>query len=844
MRQRVKSPTVESERAFKLLTLTAKAVHHNGEHSEVQETFGAAGGSIGRQTECDMVLPDPDRRISRLQARVLVVDGQYAVCNASTSNPMYVNGVELSPGSSQAIGDGDELRAGSYVMTVSQAANAPPPASLPNGRQETVLPAPANAVSRGASTSQESAHSTVDPLLALGTNPLASANPFADLLGQPTPINGTQETGPNAKDIAPPPSSTSAANGLPDAHASERSPLPRQDRSTPTQPSMESRLAEQPPGDSTVVRVNPESHVNGPSQLPAAGYFDPNDPFGDLLASKIPAGAANAGSGAVSGAESPLSRQDMAASSAIWQPNHADQQPQTANDEPPPNASNTLENLLEKPVRPAVPRRPSFLEEIDESTLPALAGDPFADLMGAPVEEHMAHAPPFDSPPRRAAVIPDDFNPLAFGGVAQRNSSDPLTPMGQNARGLADVVPTKTIDSVYSPGNESPTVLTIDPLELAPKRLLKVEQSTDPLKLFANGGKGLILDDPGAPTSGSTRDDAREMVTHFRAPVPVIDPGMRAKATGNISDAAPPPELDLPGEPASAHLPADFLASVTSPNMALPPEADQDSDPSSPMPAVLDVSSGANNESETGPGQNSPQVESKQPNPDPDPHPLAAPPSIQARPSADQPPDSARKSDDPKTEELMAAFKRGAGLDEWSATSLTPEVMETLGHLLQTAVQGAVSLLAARAAIKQEIHLSVTLINPKANNPLKFLPDGHTAMLQMLGPKMPGFMAPADAMQEAFNDLLTHQTAIAAGTQATIEALFRRFAPEAIEARYPKLGVGEKLSQTVHYARLWNIYASEYKLIREEIRDDFFKRLGSEFHDAYNREYGNDTNDE
>ena len=839
----MKSPTAESERALKLLTLTAKAVHHNGEHSEVEETFGAAGGSIGRQPECDMVLPDPDRRISRLQARVLFVDGQYAVCNASTSNPMYVNGVELSPGSSQTIGNGDELRAGSYVMTVSQAANAPGPAPLPTtGGQETVLSAPANAVPQGAPSSQESAYSTVDPLLALGSNPLASANPFADLLGQPTPINGTPETAPHAKDIAPPPSST--ANDVPDAQASERSPLPRQDRSAPIQLPKELPLAEQPQGDVTVVSGNPESHVNRPSQLPAASYFDPNDPFGDLLASKAPAGAANVGSGVANGAEPPLSRQDMAASSAIWQHNHADQQSQTSNGERPPNALNTLENLLEKPAGPAVPRRPSFLEEIDESTLPALAGDPFADLMGAPVEQHMAHAPPFDSPPRRAAVIPDDFNPLAFGGVSQRNSSDPLTLMGQTARGLADVVPTKTIDSVYSPGDESPTVLAVDPLDLAPKRLLKVEQSTDPLKLFANEGKGLIPDDPGAQTSGSTRDDAREMVTHFRAPVPIIDPDMSAEAAGDINDVAPLPKLDFPGEPASAHLPADFLANVTPPTMALPPEADQDSDPSSPMPAVLDVSSGANNESETGPGQDSPQVESKQPNPDPDPYPLAAPPSIQARPSADQPPDNARKSDAPKTEELMAAFKRGAGLDEWSATSLTPEVMETLGRLLQTAVQGAVSLLAARAAIKQEIHLSVTLINPKANNPLKFLPDGHTAMLQMLGPKMPGFMAPADAMQEAFNDLLTHQTAIAAGTQATIEALFRRFAPEAIESRYPKLGVGEKLSQTVHYARLWNIYISEYKLIKEEIRDDFFKRLGSEFHDAYNREYGNDTNDE
>ena len=109
------------------MTLTARAIHLNGEHSDARRVFDQAGGSIGRGAECDLVLPDPDRRVSRLQARISFSGGQYLVVNASTSNPMYVNGVELVPGSTRVIVDGDELRAGSYVLTVARDTQRPAP---------------------------------------------------------------------------------------------------------------------------------------------------------------------------------------------------------------------------------------------------------------------------------------------------------------------------------------------------------------------------------------------------------------------------------------------------------------------------------------------------------------------------------------------------------------------------------------------------------------------------------------------------------------------------------------------------------------------------------------------
>ena len=868
-----------------MLTLTAKAIHHNGEHTEVQRTFDTNEVSIGRQAECDMALPDPDRRISRMQARILHADGQYVVSNASTSNPMYVNGVELAPGSGQVLGDGDELRAGSYAIVVSLGAcqdriaesenppqraqfspdlqphspameqkaseklaaaadlqpaasksdmlpanPVPQPESLRHGESNAV-DTPANTLSRTNSLEQEDAASTIDPLLGVGTSAnTANANPFADLLTPAPPVNSSSRASTDTRETGALPS-PAASGDLHDKQVSEK-PLSANRGNSQAAPAPEAKLplAEREPLSES---ANPLSAKQG---LPLASRFDPNDPFGDLLAQALPVGSINeTASGMTSGtALSPLSQQDMDAASS----KHAAQNVLAAREVPrqkPEDTQSALENPLALQAKKPVDA-PHAQKRFAESTLPGLAGDPFSDLMGASIESHMANAPPFDPVSQRKDYIPMDFNPLATGGVAQRNSSDPLTLIGPNARGLADVTPEATIDSIYNPGSESPVTLVVDPLQSTQAHVLRVGQSLDPLKVFANDGSGLMPGTPEADTGGSVRDDAREMVASFRAPVARIDSDMlpdESAQDGQILGSPPVPVLS--DKPVPANIPVDAEINLLAPaSTPLSPTVDkgQDTPRSSPSADL----SGANSyvaEAKSGQGATLPDSVTLLA-----PKPPAASSPVAAKPSDDSPPSSSiGKSKTQDTQELIAAFKRGIGIEEFPLTSMTPELMETIGLLLQVAVQGTVSLLAARTAIKQEIHLSVTVINPKSNNPLKFLPDGQTALLQMLLPKMPGFMMPVDAMKEAFDDLQRHQTAIAAGTQATIEALFRRFDPDAIESRYPKNGIGEKLSQTKHHARLWNTYADQYRLIKEEIKDDFFKRLGVEFHDAYNREY-------
>jgi FHA domain-containing protein len=736
-----------------------------------------------------LVLPDPDRRISRLQAWIIYNDGQYGVHNASTSNPMYVNGIELSPGSSQTLASGDELRAGSYVITVdessdvAQAPNNPPVGDAPPAKPHVAdLSTPILPTDLG---------SDVDPLLVLGSDGQPKSkdtNPFADLLPE------------------------EASAGQDGVKADE-----------PEQPSVN------PENSAAAVKPDPPFPTFGTVSTAKA-----NGAFGDIL---TPISPAHAASSDLSHDTSLQSRHNLEPDSS---PNGAPE---------PERVYPDTRDLSAIPPEAGAPDSsdPPKVQQADVQSpapkpwtppLSALAGDPFADLMGPPVESHMARVPTSVSVSQRGAYIPNDFNPLATGGVAQRNSSDPLTPLGRNTQGLTDVIPERTIDSIYAPGAESPSTLAVDPLDESRERALHVEQSVDPMKLFSGETQEVnaLLADSQPRDTRSVSDHALEMTSFFRAPAARFESADGERPAATISADIPDQHVklsDIPS-PQQVAMQVENPDDSTAVNQPVAPDtSDLQPPPVQPQPIGSTSSDLMDRELPDTEQNLNGEVAATARSPN-----LAA--AVTPHQAVVRPinvPDATTSH----TENLLSAFKHGAGLDDWPEQSITPELMETVGRILQATAQGMVSLLATRATVKQEIHLSVTLINPKSNNPLKFLPDGHTALLQMLGPRMPGFMAPVDAVEEAFEDLITHQTAIAAGTQAAVKALFRRFDPDSIESQNPQNGVSEKMSRILHQARLWNAYKSQYGIIRDEVKDDFFRRLGSDFHEAYNREYGDDS---
>ena len=81
--------------------------------------FGVAGGTIGRSTENDWVLPDPERYVSGRHARVIFTQGGFYLTDVST-NGTFVNDVEaaVGPQAPYELKNGDVLRLGEYHIVV------------------------------------------------------------------------------------------------------------------------------------------------------------------------------------------------------------------------------------------------------------------------------------------------------------------------------------------------------------------------------------------------------------------------------------------------------------------------------------------------------------------------------------------------------------------------------------------------------------------------------------------------------------------------------------------------------------------------------------------------------
>ena len=80
--------------------------------------FREEGGSIGRSPESTLLLPDPDRVISRTHALVTHQGGSFVLRDQGTTVPVVVNGRPVGKGRDHPLRDGDEVRIASYLLRV------------------------------------------------------------------------------------------------------------------------------------------------------------------------------------------------------------------------------------------------------------------------------------------------------------------------------------------------------------------------------------------------------------------------------------------------------------------------------------------------------------------------------------------------------------------------------------------------------------------------------------------------------------------------------------------------------------------------------------------------------
>jgi type VI secretion system protein len=102
------------------LRLRVVSEHASRFGDQSTKLFGVHGGTIGRSTDNDWILPDPERYLSGKHARIDFRAGSYVLVDTS-SNGTYVNGAQVPLGKyhDYLLKDGDYVRLGEIELLVS-----------------------------------------------------------------------------------------------------------------------------------------------------------------------------------------------------------------------------------------------------------------------------------------------------------------------------------------------------------------------------------------------------------------------------------------------------------------------------------------------------------------------------------------------------------------------------------------------------------------------------------------------------------------------------------------------------------------------------------------------------
>ena len=182
---------------------------------------------------------------------------------------------------------------------------------------------------------------------------------------------------------------------------------------------------------------------------------------------------------------------------------------------------------------------------------------------------------------------------------------------------------------------------------------------------------------------------------------------------------------------------------------------------------------------------------------------------------------------------VLDALLDGLGVPQLRGARPPEALAREVGQMLRVAVGGTIDVLMARALTKRDSRIDLTMIAPRANNPLKFFPDADTALAQMLGARLPGYLAPLEALEGAFDDLKAHELAVIAGMRAALGAVARRFDPARIEQRLAEPGRLDRLMPSSRKARLWDRLVETHAELARDADEDLQRLFGEKFSKAY-----------
>ncbi|MHB8284262.1 MAG: type VI secretion system-associated FHA domain protein [Caulobacteraceae bacterium] len=182
---------------------------------------------------------------------------------------------------------------------------------------------------------------------------------------------------------------------------------------------------------------------------------------------------------------------------------------------------------------------------------------------------------------------------------------------------------------------------------------------------------------------------------------------------------------------------------------------------------------------------------------------------------------------------LLQAFCDGAKLDASAFSGEDPfDVMARAGAIYQQAVLGLSTLMAARAAAKDDYNLERTTISGADNNPFKWAPSRKLAE-DLLKARDDGFLTDSHAVRASFDDLIRHLHAVVEGADAAADYAVQALAPDAIQAEARAQGTLLRGQAAV----CWDIYKRRHAALAArtpELASPLARAFGAAYGGAIN----------
>jgi type VI secretion system FHA domain protein len=179
------------------------------------------------------------------------------------------------------------------------------------------------------------------------------------------------------------------------------------------------------------------------------------------------------------------------------------------------------------------------------------------------------------------------------------------------------------------------------------------------------------------------------------------------------------------------------------------------------------------------------------------------------------------------------ALLAGAGLTGADLRTTPREAAFAAGLVLRRVVAGLFVLLQARAKAKAQLGAQGTLAELEGNSPLKYSLSPEEALLRLLRPKEPHYLAADRAVEDAFRDLQAHQVATLLAMQSALRTTLERFSPSAIRARTRIVGFWASLFPAARAAALWRAYEHDFEGVAQGSDEAFMDVFSRAFREAY-----------